>query len=219
MTTPTFCLLGCGEVFETIVSDPAGHGLPEGWLARPAKSVAVLSASIAALLDGLDAATTRVFVAVDQNALNYARLELYGAARLRGLRMASLIHQRAMVAPDARIDDNCWLGAGVIVGRGAHLSGDVMVHPGARIDAGARVGMHVWIGAGATVGTRTEIGAHCVLGPDVRLCAGLRLGKHCVIDTAMPWSADLPAGSFAAPQFPLGARMIGAGYSFEKQRH
>lgn len=214
----SFCLLGYGGVFNAIAGDAVGHALPDGWLARPAESVAALSSSSMQLLDGLDPAVTRLFIAVDQNALNYARLELYGAARLRGFKLATLVHQRAFVAPDARVNDNVWIGAGVLVGSCAHIGSDVLVHGGARIDAGARIGSHSWIGPGASVGVGAEVGIHCVVGADVWLLAGLQVGRHCLIETAGPWSHRMASGTFMSAQFTTPARIVGAGYSFEKRR-
>lgn len=215
---PSFCLLGYGGVFKAIAGDASGYALPGDWLKRQADSVAALSTSSVQLLDGLDPAFTRLFIAVDQNALNYARLELYGAARLRGFKLATLVHTHARVAPDARLDDNVWIGAGVLVGSGAHIGSDVLVHPGVRIDADARIGAHSWIGPGACVGADAELGMHCVIGADVRLQGGLRLGRHCLIDTGNPWSQSMTSGSFIAAQFATPACIVGAGYSFEKRR-
>ncbi len=213
-----FFLLGIGDAFDAIAADAEGHGLPAGWRMRRADSVAALSGSVAGLLDGIDPAAAQVFAAVDQNALNFARLELYGAARLRGLRMATLVHARAIVAPDAKLADNVWIAAGALVGSGVQIASDVLVHPGARIDAGVRIGMHGWIGPGAALGAMVELGAHCTVGADARLRTGLRIGKNCVVDSTTPHISDLPAGSFIAPQFKTPARIIGAGYSFEKRR-
>lgn len=217
-TQDGLCLLGFGSVFDIIAGDAIGHGLPSDWRARRADSVAALSTSCAQLLDGLDPAATRLFVAVDQNALNYARLELYGAARLRGFKLATLVHAHACVAPDARLDDNVWIGAGALVGSRARLGSDVLVHPGARIDAGARIGAHGWVGPGASIGAEAEVGLHCVIGADARLRSGLRIGRHCLIDSMGPWSQDLAPGSFIAAELATPARIIGAGYSFEKRR-
>lgn len=215
---PKLCLIGTGSVFEAIAGDPAGHGLPQGWSMRRADSVAALSASVETLLEGLLPAETLVFVAVDQNALNHARLEVYGGARLRGLRLATLVHQRAIVAPDAVLADNVWIGAGALVGSAARIGGNVLVNPGARVDAGARIGMHGWIGAGASVGAGCDIANHCVIGADVHLRAGLHIGRHCLVDSSGPHAADLADGSFLAPHFATAARIIGAGYSHRKQR-
>jgi carbonic anhydrase/acetyltransferase-like protein (isoleucine patch superfamily) len=218
MSAPnTICLIGCGRVFDAIAIDTSAYGLEDRWIVRAAPSVAQLAASAASLLEGLDPATTRVFAAVDENALNYARLELYGAARLAGLRLATLIHARAWRAPDAKLGDNVWLGPAALVAAGAQLSGDVMVNAGARIDAGARIAAHVWIGAGATVGADAAVGTHSVIGADVLIRAGTQLGRHCVIDRPGPWERSLPDGSMLDTRFATPARIIGAGYSFHRR--
>ncbi len=210
-------LIGCGTVFDAMAADSAGYGITPGCELRSAASVAELAGAVPLLLEGLDPARHRIFIAVDQNALNYARLELYGAARLRGFKPATLVHERAWVAPDARLDDNVWLGPGVLVGSKARLGSDVMVNPGARIDAGAHVEAHGWIGAGASVGAGTRVGTHCVIGADVHLRAGLQVGRHCVLDRPGAWDESLPNGVFSAPQFAAPARMVGAGYSHQKR--
>ena len=212
------CLIGCGTTFESIAADPVGYGLAEGWFARQVDSVAALSSSVPDLLDGLLATKNQIFIAVDQNALNYARLELYGAARLRGFRMPKLIHTSATIAPDTRIDDNVWIGAGVLVSSKVHIASDVLVSPGVRLDAGSRIGAHGWVGPGASVGAAVQIGSHCVIGADMRIRAGIQIGKNCVLDTASIWNQDMPDGSFIAPQFDSPAQLIGAGYSFMKAR-
>lgn len=219
MSEPSgLCLLGVGEIFDTVASDPAGHGFAHDLQIRQAPGPAEFSASFPALLDGIDPARTRVFVAVDENALNYKRLELYMAARMRGLRMAHIRHASAIVAPDAVLGDNVYLAAGTIVGKGVRIESDVMLLAGVRVDADVRIGMHGWIGPGASLGAKAELGSHCVVGADVRLRAGARIGRHCVLQSPGPWSADLPSGSFLAPGFAKPAHMIGAGYSFEKTR-
>jgi carbonic anhydrase/acetyltransferase-like protein (isoleucine patch superfamily) len=216
-TVRAICLVGCGSVFEAIAQEPMAYIPGIAWTLRRVDSVAQLAESVPTLLDGLDSTATDVFVAVDQNALNYARLELYGAARLRGLKLATLVHARAWSAPDARLDDNVWLGAGVLVSSGVHLASDVLVHPGGRIDAGARIGMHCWIGPGATIGAQAQIGAHSVVGADTYIRAATQLGKHCVVDRPGSWSQSMAAGSFIEPQFATPAHLIGAGYSHQRR--
>lgn len=214
--TRTLCLVGCGSAFDTIAGEPdayAGHG---PWLLRPAESVARLAATRHHLLEGLDPATTQLFVAVDSNALNYARLELYGAARLAGFRMVSLVHARAWVAPGATLADNVWIGPGASVSPGCVLAGDVLVNPAARLDTGASVGMHGWIGPGASIGSGASVGPHSVIGAGVFLRGGLKVGRHCVLDRAGAWQRDLPDGSLVEPEFDAPARIVGPGYSFQK---
>lgn len=216
--TMAVCVIGCGSAFDAITNDAAAYALPERWFARKADSVAALAAGGGALLDDLRPADATLFIAVDQNALNFARLELYGAARLRGFRMTTLIHARAWVAPDAKLGDNVWIAAGAMVNRATNIEPNVMVLAGARIDASAHIEKHCWIGAGAAIGEGVHIGSHCVIGNGMDIRAGHNIGKYCVLDTPGIWSQDMADGSFVAPQFDMPARMVGPGYTFTKSR-
>lgn len=213
----TAFLVGFGAAFEEIAADLAAYAPGFAWQLRRAQSVAALAQSVDTLLEGLPLAAN-VFIAVDSNAINYARLELYGPARLRGYRLATLVHPNAHVAPDAQLGDNVWIGPGVIVGSGCKLGSNVLVNAGARLDAGVQVGMHGWIGAGASIGTGTQLGSHNVLGADVRLGAGLQIGKHCVLTQPGYWTQSFPAGTFLEPGYPNPARMIGAAWSWQSRR-
>jgi acetyltransferase-like isoleucine patch superfamily enzyme len=215
--SPAICLIGCGRVFDAIATDTAAYGLDGAWTVRAAENVAALAGRAASLLEGLDPVTVRIFAAVDENALNYARLELYGAARLAGFRLATLVHARAWCAPDAKLGDNVWLGPAALVGAGAQLAGDVLVHAGARVDAGARIAAHVWIGPGAAVGAGATVGTHSVVGADTFVRAGVRIGKHCVADRPGAWESDMADGSMIDPRFAAPARIVGAGYSLHRR--
>lgn len=213
----TIYLIGHGGAFEDIAADQAAYAPEVDWQVRRVESVAALAQSANTLLEDLPAGA-KVFVAVDANAINYARLELYGPAKLRGYRLVTLVHPKAYVAPDARLGDNVWIGPGVIVSRGCKVAGDVMVNAGVRLDAGVQIGAHGWIGPGASIGAATEVGGHCVLGADVHVSAGLQIGKHCMLTQPGLWTKSLPAGSFVEPGYTEPARMIGAGYSWQSRR-
>lgn len=211
-----YCLVGCGSVFEAIAAEPQTYATGS-WEIRPAQGVAQLATTARDLLDGLDATQTQLFVAVDAQALNYARLELYGVARLAGLRMATLVHPTAWVAPSVRLADNVWVGPGARIAVGSRIDSNVLVNMGARLDEKVRLSAHGWIGPGASVGAGVHVGVHSVIGADVHVRSGLRIGRHCVIDHAGPWTRDMEDGSFLEPELSDAAQVIGAGYSFQRK--
>ncbi|KND59548.1 hypothetical protein BVER_01313 [Candidatus Burkholderia verschuerenii] len=184
---------------------------------RRADSVASIAHTANAMLEDIPD-TAMVFVAVDSNAINHARVELYGPAKLRGGRMATLVHPKSYVAPDAQLGDNVWIAPGTNIGRRGKIGSDVLINAGARIDTQVQIGMHGWIGAGASIGAATELAAHCVLGADVRLGAGLTIGKYCVMTQPGVWTTSLPSGTFIEPGYTTPARMIGAGYTWQARR-
>ena len=218
MNAPSmYCLVGCGNVFDIIAAETQVYAANTTWEIRPAEGVAQLASTAGKLLEGIDRLTTRLFIAVDAQALNYARLELYGVARLAGLQMATLVHPTAWVAPGVRLADNVWLGPGVRVAVGSRIDSDVLINMGARVDEYVHIAAHGWIGAGASLGRGVNIGVHSAIGADVCLRAGLQIGRHCTIDHAGIWTRDLKNGSFLEPELPVVARIIGPGYSFQSK--
>lgn len=213
-----YCLVGCGTVYDSIAAEPQAYAPDAAWEMRPAGGVAQLAGTAVELLADIDAATTLLFVAVDAQALNYARLELYGPARLKGIRMATLVHPTAWVSPGTRMADNVWIGPGARIATGSRIDSDVMVNIGVRIDTGVHVGAHGWIGPGASLGNGVRVGNHSVIGADVHLRAATQIGRFCTVDRPGPWNTDLPDGRFVEPEMAGTAQIIGAGYSLQKTR-
>ena len=199
-------LFGCGRVFESIAAAPtafdggavmrvlrlastdviAGEALPE----PPASDLAV-----------------RVFAAVDQSALNFARFDLYARLRLAGFRFKTLVHSAASVDSSAQLGENCWVGAGAIIGAQARLGNNAFVGAGALIESGASLGANLWVGAGARVGADASVGIHSVIGADVRVGDGVSIGRYCSIETPGYYLQALADKTCIDPLFELPVRV------------
>lgn len=208
--TSTLALIGCGQLFEDITANWQLLGTGSALLPLRLASTDAAADDTTALLDGLDPEHTRIFAAVDTQAINHARLDVYAKARLLGFKAVSLRHPAATVAPGAQVGENCWIGAGAVVAHGAHIGRNTIVGDMARIEANAKLGANGWIGAGTSVGAGTELGQNCLIGRDVCLGAGLRLGRHCVIDVPGAYAESLADGTFIDPLFPQPVRIYGA---------
>lgn len=214
-TNKALVLIGCGSIFETVraawprLARPLA-GTPQRELhVSPLSDTDNIHADVSAQLIGLNAAEVKIFVAVDFLALNYARLDGHACVRLQGFKCDTLIHPDAMLEVDVKIGENCWVGAGAIIGAGVRIGNNTFIGAGARIDAGVQIANNVWIGAGAALGHNVRLGAHCLIGADVKVAAGVVLGRHCVIDVPGGYSESLPDGSFIDPLFALPVRIFG----------
>lgn len=209
-TADTLALIGCGQLFNDIRAcwPTLGHG--RALLPLQLTSTDAAADETAALLAGHDPARVRIFAAVDSQAINHARLDVYAKARLMGFRGDSLRHPSAIVAGDAKVGENCWVGAGAVIAHGVQIGNNTVVGDAARIEARVKLGAHGWIGAGASIGTVTTLGQHCLIGRDVHLGAGLQVGRHCVIDAPGAYSESVADGTFIDPLFPLPVRIYGA---------
>lgn len=213
----TYCLVGCGSAFDCIATEPQAYAAGS-WEIRHAAGVAQLASTVSTLLAGLSPQGTRLFIAVDAQALNYARLELYGVARLTGLKMATLVHPTAWIAPGVKLGDNVWVGPGARIGPGCRIDSDVLLNVGVRLDEKVHVSAHGWVGPGSSLGVGVRVGLHSVIGADVQVRAGVQIGRHCTIDHGGVWTRDLVDGSFLEPEMPSStAQIIGAGYSFQRK--
>ncbi len=202
-------LIGCGALFDNIAAhwDLLGLGGELHLLRLPHTDAA--AQNTASLLADFDPSHTRIFAAVDTQAINHARLDVYAKARLLGFKAVSLRHPTAIVAPNVQIGENSWIGAGAVVAHSAHIGRNTIVGDMARIEANAKLGANGWIGAGASVGAGTELGQNCLIGRDARIGAGLRIGRHCVIDVPGAYTESLADGTFIDLLFPQPVRIYG----------
>jgi UDP-3-O-[3-hydroxymyristoyl] glucosamine N-acyltransferase len=207
-------LIGCGVAYESIAADCAAYASDADWQFRRAESVGAIAGSVDALLADLPA-RAKVFIAVDEDAINYARLELYLPARLRDLRLQTLVHPTAVVAPDARLADNVWVGPGASIGSCCKVGSNVLLSAGVRLDPGVQIGAHGWVGMSASIGGETTVGSNCVVGANVHLGAALSLGKHCVLTQPGTWMQSMPDNTFFEPGFSRPSVMIGLGHSWQ----
>jgi UDP-3-O-[3-hydroxymyristoyl] glucosamine N-acyltransferase len=206
----TLALIGCGQLFESIAAEwpVLAQGQRQLLLLR-LDSTDTLAEDTTAALSKLDPKDVRIFAAIDQQALNHARLDVYGRARLLGFRSETLIHPKAMVAANIKLGENCWVGPGVIIGAEVQISNNTVISAGARIDFGAKIGANVWIGSGAAVGAEANIGAHCVIGEDVKLATGIKLGRHCSINVPGRYAESLLQGTFIDMLFSKSVHIYG----------
>lgn len=203
-------LMGCGSAFDAIAG--AWDVIAPGRMLVCVRleSTDAIAHGVAEVLRPLDPSGIRIFVAVDQNALNFARLDLYRQARLLGFKGDTLVHPRAVVEPGATLGENCWIAAAALLSSGVRVGNNSFVGAAARLDAQASIAAHVWVGAGASIGLHASVGSHSVVGADVHVAAHVRIGRYCAIDVPGAYRSTCADGTFMDPLFPLPVRMYGA---------
>ncbi|MFG0612353.1 MULTISPECIES: DapH/DapD/GlmU-related protein [Delftia] len=202
-------LMGHGTLFDDIVA--CAPALAAGGTLRlmPLSPEGAVADQAMAMLQGQDPSGLRIFTAIDDQALNHARLDIYMRLRLGGFRALSLRHPSAAVADGVRIGENCWIGASAVIAHGVQIGNNTVICDAARIEAGARLGANAWVGPGASIGRGTTLGSHSVVAGDVHIAAGLQVGRHCAIGIAGAYTQSLPDGSFVDPLFPSTVRIYG----------
>ncbi|WP_082145266.1 hypothetical protein [Delftia tsuruhatensis] len=207
-------IIGCGTAFESIIADREGYGLPSHIYIHRLDGVACLSQKAKLIIEQVPP-TSPLFLSADENALNYARLELYLPAKLRGHELITLIHKSACVAPDAKISENSWIAPKVTIASKCILAPNVFISTQARLDSHSSIGSHSWLGPGSSLGFKTKIGKHCVVGANTHLGTDIEIGNHCIVDKPGIWNQPLANGTFVEAMYQSPATMIGHGYSIK----
>lgn len=211
-------LIGCGSVYDALIDDLSAYGLDSARVqGHRFNQVADITAQAEQVLAQWSPQSHELFIAVDSNALNHARLEMYGRARLRGFRMRSLVHRSAVLGTGVKLADNVWVGPGALLGPSCQIASNTLIGAGVRLDAGVRVAAHCWIGPGARVGQHVSLDSHVVLGADVVLQEHTELGRYVLLEQPGPWHGVLPSGTFWEARARSAARIIGPGYTFERK--
>ncbi len=212
------CVIGCGDVFECISADYLSYQFSSNdWEFRPVSSPAEISTSAVQLLQGLSVEEVKLFIAVDYNALNYARLELYYVARLKGYKFTTLVHNTAK-CDHSKMGENVWIGPNTYIAPNTLIGNNVVINACTRLDQGVEIDSHVWIGAGSTISRNTKVGSNTVIGNDVNIGEAITIGKHCMINKPGIWQDAMPNGSFWESSYTEPAKIVGKGYSFDNSR-
>jgi sugar O-acyltransferase (sialic acid O-acetyltransferase NeuD family) len=118
----------------------------------------------------------------------------FGAARGRGriveavigagLRLPTLVHQRAFVAASAELGPGVQVMPGAHVGPGARVGRGCLINTGAILDHDVEVGENTVIDPGATLAGRARIGSEVEIGSGATLIPDSVIGDGAIVGAA-----------------------------------
>jgi UDP-3-O-[3-hydroxymyristoyl] glucosamine N-acyltransferase len=153
------------------------------------------------VLDTYDPAVTQLFVAFDERFGNFKRAELMQAAMSRRFSLATIKAPGAVVAADARLGPNVFVGGGAIVEPGATIDYNTVVRAGAIVGFRARVKASCWIESGVLVGAHAEIGAQSILRSGIIIAPSTKVGRYCEIGVPGLYRTDIAAKTVHDPRY------------------
>ncbi|OAX88075.1 UDP-3-O-(3-hydroxymyristoyl)glucosamine N-acyltransferase [Xanthomonas nasturtii] len=145
------------------------------------------------VLDGQNPTDGAMFVAYDERFGNFKRMELMQLAMARGFSLEPFVSTSAVVAADAVIGRNCFIGDGVVVAAGSRIDYNTVLHAGAKIGAGVHLRASCWCDIGVSIGHGAEIGAHAILRMGAVVGPGVRIGRHCELGWPRLYDRDVPS--------------------------
>jgi len=134
-----------------------------------------------------------------------ARMRAAALAKQKGFTLATAIHPRATIAPDAVVGEGTAIAAGAVINPGARIGCNVIINTSSSIDHecviadGAHIGPGAHLGGKVTVGEGTWVGIGAVVRDKITIGASSIIGAGAVV------LKDIPAGVVA---YGVPARVI-----------
>ena len=109
------------------------------------------------------------------------REKIFYKIKVRGYKLARLIHPLAVVAEDVEIKEGTMVSAHAFISVKVHLSENVLVQPMVAIHHECRVGKHSVIGTSVSMGGNSSIGDNSFMGLNSSLKQGVTVGNGSVV--------------------------------------
>ena len=160
------------------------------------------------LLRDYSPAQTRVFVALDARALNYARHQLIAQVQLAGYRLLSLVSPQALVDDSVQLAGNVYVGPGCNLGPGCSLAPGCWLERQVVLASEVTLGMCVTLESAVVLGRGVSVGRGSTLGTASVALPGSRIGKRCewLLGGTLP--RELPDNALYDALMPEGARIF-----------
>jgi sugar O-acyltransferase (sialic acid O-acetyltransferase NeuD family) len=133
----------------------------------------------------------RMLVAVQAHRMNKLRAEKCAQAREKGYRLISYVHPSALVAPEVKMGDNCFISEGAILRPFLTLGEDVIVMPGATLGHHAVIKDHCFIGNRAVVMSLVTMEPYCFVGPNATVLEAVTVGAEALIGGGVVIQGDV----------------------------
>jgi UDP-N-acetylbacillosamine N-acetyltransferase len=163
--------------------------LPTGSQALGFHILGALEAIEAAVLS--DAEIAIGIGSISRRKTAFLRLKAYG------LRVATVVHPRAMVSPSATIGEGSYVGPMALIHTQARIACACLINSGAIVDHDCQVGNFCEISVGALLGGGVSIGAETFVGMGAAVRDHLHIGDVCIIGAGTVVVKDLPDGILA----------------------
>lgn len=126
-----------------------------------------------------------------------ARCRLAGLLEERGLIAATVVHPRAVVSPDSRIEPGCLVLANAVVSVGARIGRHSQVHYTATVGHDSRLAEYTTVLPGANIAGSVELGARATVGSNACVLPGRRIGARAFVGAGAVVTRDQPPGAVA----------------------
>jgi UDP-perosamine 4-acetyltransferase len=145
--------------------------------------------------EGVDAAF--IGVGAVSSAGTRVRERLFREAAALGFELPSLVHDRAIVSPSARLAPGSVVMGGAVVNAAADVGVNVTIYSGALVEHDCVIGAHAHVSPGAQLAGAVRLGEGAFVGIGASIIQGIRVGAWATIGAGAAVISDVPDGAVA----------------------
>jgi sugar O-acyltransferase (sialic acid O-acetyltransferase NeuD family) len=123
------------------------------------------------------------------------RRAIVASARSRGMGLATIIDQTAIISRRAAVDEGVFVGPGVVLGPEASVGVATIVNTGAIVEHHVKVGAFCHVGPGARLAGNCRVGDGAAIGIGASVRDAITIGSEAVVGAGAAVVEDVQAGS------------------------
>lgn len=123
----------------------------------------------------------KMLIAIGYVQNNKIRQDRYFRSKEMGYQLINFISPKAIIYPETRLGDNCFIGHCTAISATAKVGNNVIIETGCTIGHDVIVGDHCFFSAGVLVAGGVSIGSNSYLGVNSTIRNRVSIGKECVI--------------------------------------
>jgi sugar O-acyltransferase (sialic acid O-acetyltransferase NeuD family) len=123
----------------------------------------------------------KMHIAVGYVQMNRLRAARFTEAKAKGYHLISYIHSRAITSEGLEIGENCWIGAGSIIGTFVRLGDNVSLASGVNLGHHTVIRDHCFLASGVVISGNVTVEPYCILGANVTVRDRVTLASETVV--------------------------------------
>jgi len=122
-----------------------------------------------------------MFVPIGAKKLNGLRAEKYFQAKEKGYNLISYVSSKAVICPETKIGDNCFIFENNVVQPFVSIGNNVVLWSGNHIGHHTSIGDHCFVTSHVVISGRVTVEPYCYFGVNSTVRDGLNIKEKCII--------------------------------------
>lgn len=122
-----------------------------------------------------------MFVPMSAKDCNSQREAKFYAAKAMGYKLVSYVSPHAMVGPETRIGDNCFIFEANVIQPFASIGDNTILWSGNHIGHHSSIGAHCFLASHVVISGRVTVGNNCYFGVNSTVRDGITIAPRCTI--------------------------------------